>query len=222
MRNRTKPAPLRQALTAALDTEYAHAAKRKDLDRMAEVSAVSDALAKLWDGPVPTAESPAMPPPAMEPEPEPLPIPAAPGGMAGLSIRDIVSRIEPMPVINSMPVIKINDHGDRRRAARAKVQEAVAEVNRLTNDDQLRYELALMVVNDNIEAMGDLKDAAAAAGLPVQEYAKRVIATHTARRRRAAQVYAIEERALKNIDQAAGDAIEAIAERAVKDIRGET
>jgi hypothetical protein len=189
---------------------------------MAEVAAVSDALAKLWSGAAPMAEPPAVPPPAMEPEPEPLPIPAAPGGMAGLSIRDIVSRIDPMPVINSMPVTKINDQGDRRRAARAKVQETVAEVNRLTNGDQLRYELALMVVNENIEAMGDLKDAAAAASLPVKDYAKRVIAAHTARRRRAAQVYAIEERALKDIDQATGDAIEAIAERAVKDIRGET
>lgn len=120
------------------------------------------------------------------------------------------------------PVITVNDQGDRRRAARALVEEAVAQVNRLTNSEQLRYELALMVVNQNIEAMSDLKDAAAAAGLPVVEYAKRAIAVHTARRRRAAQVYASEERALKDIDQATGDEIEAVAERAVKDIRGET
>jgi hypothetical protein len=116
--------------------------------------------------------------------------------------------------------VAVPSDNQRRRDARAAVRDAVAAVNRITSDDHFRYELALLVVNENVEAMSDLKDAAAASALPVKEYAKRVIAIHNARRRRAAQIYAIEAQALKDTETATGEAIEEIAVKAVARIRG--
>ncbi len=66
-----------------------------------------------------------------------------------------------------------------------------------------------------------MQAAAAAASLPVKTYAQRIIAQHNVRRRRAAQVYAIEAQALKDIEVSVGGEIERIAARAVEDIRGE-
>jgi hypothetical protein len=122
-----------------------------------------------------------------------------------------------------LPLMPAGDPGEtpRKRQAKARVRKAVADVNRVTADDHFRYELALLIANNNVEAMSDMKDAAAISGLTVKEYAKQVITTHNARRRRASQIYAIEAQALKDIDAASGDAIEAIAGRAVKDIRGD-
>jgi hypothetical protein len=128
--------------------------------------------------------------------------------------------IPPAAVPAPPPVLTLGE-GERRRLARGRVTAAVADANRVTDGEHYRYELALMVVNENVEAMNDMKAVAAASGLPVKEYAKRTIASHNARRRRAAQIYAIEAQALKEIDAATGDAIEAVAERAVRDIGGE-
>jgi hypothetical protein len=136
-------------------------------------------------------------------------LPPAPGEV---SLQDILARADKEPAL---------DDTERRREAKRLVRTAVADVNRITSDDHLRYELALLVVNENVEAMQDMKDVAAASGLPVKEYAKRAIAIHNVRRRRAAQVYGIEQTALNEIDAAVGDRIEAVAAKAVSDIRGE-
>lgn len=236
MRNRAfsvAPAPLRGPLLAALNVEYERAVKAKNLSRMAEVSAVIEALQHLWPNlapaPVPApvvVAMPPAPPPMPEPEPAPpallavealvAPLPPPPQEVGGLSMRDILHRADPMP-----PVVIGNGQSERRREAREQVSHVVAEETRLTSADQFKYELALMVANENIEAMADMQAAATAAGLPVKAYAQRTIAQHHARRRRAAQIYAIEEQALKAIDTATGDTIDAIAAGAVRDIRGE-
>jgi hypothetical protein len=156
----------------------------------------------------PVAELPLPPvlpaePELPEPEPAPIPLPAA---------------LPPAPAEAHDPEW---DNRERRRLAKEAVHAAATEAGRLTSEDQLLHELALMVVNENVEAMNDMKAAAAAAGLPVKEYAKRTIAIHHARRRRAGYIEAVKMQALKDIDTAAGDAIEAVAERAVRDIGGE-
>jgi hypothetical protein len=222
--------PLRGPLLAALDVEYAHASKAKNLERMDEISKVVEILNKVWPeiaSPAPSAPPASPAPPALvivpdpNPEPQPAieeeaPLPPVPYAQEGLSLRDILHRADPRP-----PVATGNGQGDRRREARAAVKDAVADVNRRTDGDQFRYELALMVANENVEAMSDMQAAAIAEGLPVRSYAQRIIAQHNARRRRAAQVYAIEAQALKDIDTATGDAINAIAARAVNEIRGD-
>jgi hypothetical protein len=143
-----------------------------------------------------------------------MPLPPAPDEV-DMPLRELLRRADPAPPVTGA------GNGERRRLARETVQQAVADVNRRTSDDHFRYELALLVLNQNVEAMSDIQDAAAAEGLPVKAYAERVIARHNARRRRAAHIYAIEARALKDIDGATGDVIDAIAARAVEDIRGD-
>jgi hypothetical protein len=215
MSNRRKSTqPVRPALLSALDVEHERAVKAKNHTRAAELASIIDALQKvLAPQPIVFTAPPMLPEPIViptaPPEPEPEPLPLAPDTS---ELRQLLARAD--------EAFQANEQGERKRLARERVKEAVAGVNRVTDDDQFRYELALMVVNENLEAMADLKAAAAAAGLPVKDYAKRSIAIHTARRRRAAQIYAIEEQALKNIEAATGDAIEAIASKAVEDIWG--
>jgi hypothetical protein len=162
--------------------------------------------------PVITAQ-PAVPEPDLEPEPIPLPSAAElPPVPVPATLQDILTRAggfdEP-------------SDSERRRAAREAVQQAVRDVNRLTSDDQFRMELALLAANGNIQAMADMRDLAAIAGLTVEGYAKRTIAIHNARRRRAAQIYALEEQALRDIAAASGNAIQPIADQAIEAIKGD-
>jgi hypothetical protein len=220
MSNRRKSAPtdVRSPLLAALGIEYARASKAKNLARMEEIAAIVAAINgvppshEIVPVPVITAQ-PAVPEPDLEPEPIPLPSAAElPPVPVPATLQDILTRAggfdEP-------------SDSERRRAAREAVQQAVRDVNRLTSDDQFRMELALLAANGNIQAMADMRDLAAIAGLTVEGYAKRTIAIHNARRRRAAQIYALEEQALRDIAAASGNAIQPIADQAIEAIKGD-
>lgn len=130
---------------------------------------------------------------------------------------------EPQPVPLPAGASKLHLLPDevRRRAARESVRDAVAHFNRTAADGQLRYEAALMVVNNNVEAMSDMRQVAAIEGVTVQAYAQRVIELHNATRRRALYIYAVEAQALKDINAATGDAIDLVTAKAVETIRSD-
>ena len=128
------------------------------------------------------------------------------------------------PPVRPLPPVPVEDalsEATRRRAAKATVRKAVAEVMKLTSDQQFKYEQALLVLNKNVEAMSEVKMLAAIEGVTVEEWARRTTTQHETRRRRGAQVWALEAQALKDIDAARGDDIDAVARDAVLEIIGE-
>jgi hypothetical protein len=209
---------------AALDTEYAHASRRKDLERMGEITAAAEVLRRLWDStPPPPEPTPPPPPPVVvrpvvvEP-PEPLPIPPiapllpmVPTGE--YSIQELIMRADPRPTAYDQ------SDSDRREAARRRLKDAVATVSS-GPDDQMRYDLALQAINRNVTAMEMFTAEAAVLGITVAELAERVIGERRARERRMMQAHAILARVSAEIDQAIGDAIDVAAEAGIREIEG--
>lgn len=128
------------------------------------------------------------------------------------------------PPVRPLPPVPVEDalsEATRRRAAKASVRKAVAHVMKLTTEQQFKYEQALLVKNKNIDAMSEMKMVAAIEGVTVEEWARGYAAEHEARRRRGGHVWALEAQALKDIDKARGDDIEAVASDACLEIIGD-
>jgi len=221
MKNRTNSTPLRQPLLAALDREYAEASRRKDLDRMAEVSAVVEALNRVWASPAPTSEAPAAPeqapaPVAMLVEEEPaavIELPAAPGNrMTHLPIGDILRSVAPMP----------EPEGDqkRREAAKSRVKDAVLRVASTTIAGQVRYELAMQAINSNLEVMKMFAAEASALGTTVAVLAGQIISQRRAQERRIMHAHAVLARVSAQIDLSSGDGIDEAADAGIVEIEG--
>lgn len=112
------------------------------------------------------------------------------------------------------------DDASRRRRAKARVRQVASSLAFNSLDQQLRYEEALMAHNGNIQAMQTFEPEAAALGISIKELVDRIVSERTVRARRMMQVKAIQEEALRALDAAAGDEIEAIEQRAVSQMSG--
>ncbi|MBX9587915.1 MAG: hypothetical protein K2X43_01330 [Hyphomonadaceae bacterium] len=184
---------------------------------------------QVWDEPVPPEAIPPF-----------LPLPdAQPTGTREFSLQELLKNAEaeggpievpPLPppeqsvIPPPLPPVPVEDalsEAARRRAAKATVRKAVANVMKLTSDQQFKYEQALLVRNKNVDAMSDMKMLAAIDGVTVQELADRIINEHEARRRRGSYVWAAEAQALKDIDNALGDDIDEVARKAAAEILGD-
>ena len=109
-----------------------------------------------------------------------------------------------------------------RQQAKAAVLDAVSKANTRLAEGRGLYEQALMARNGKVEPLAGLKIAASIQGVTTDVLIEQLIAEYDAMGRRTSYVHAIQLKAIKDIDQAAGgDEADAIARQAVKDIMGE-
>jgi hypothetical protein len=120
----------------------------------------------------------------------------------------------PAPVAPSVP----EDDSTRRRAAKAHIRRLVAEAAKEANGDRLRYEQGLLAHNGNTAAMENLQAEAMAVGITVEALAEHIIQEEARKARRMMQVYAIEKRALPDLDNAVGEDIAVVEKAAAEEI----
>jgi hypothetical protein len=151
------------------------------------------------------------------------PTPPLPRTRPKYELKELLKAADPTPApffaVTENTFVETDNDVARRRAAKKMIREAAAEINRVTSDQSLKYELALLVMNGNIDALQDLQPLAAAHGLSASDMANQIVEERESRRSRAGEVLGIEARALKLIDTKSGDDIEATANDAVLEIR---
>lgn len=237
MSNRRKPAaitPMRQPLLHVLDVEYARAARAKNLPRMEEITAIVEALKRLWSDVIPEAapqpvpvlevvkwqpgqlERWTAPPPLPEPLPEPEPpmdtqeaLGMAPVPQQSWDVNDLLARV---------PEGLWGDE-ERRQEAKGRVRDAVLRVTHEVMAMQMRYELALQAHNRNNRALELFEPEAIALGISVGDLATRIINERRAAERRMQHVYTILARVSVEIDQAEGDRIDELVEAGIREIQ---
>jgi hypothetical protein len=227
-KRRQGPTSVKAPLLAALETEYVRSAVQRNPDRMKELL---EMIRRLQPDYVPTAEPPAI----MQPI-EQIALPVNPVRQPYVltdllkAANDGEQDIKPPPLqpppMPTMPPPQPAITGpvsevSRKQAARARVQNAVNDSNRLLPSEQLNYERALMVKVGKLQAQEDMKLAAAIRNVSVLEHAEHLVTERDARHRRSAHVDAIKHRAFAEIDQARGDEIEVIASAACINIKGD-
>jgi hypothetical protein len=121
---------------------------------------------------------------------------------------------EPAPIDAATPI----DDAARRRAAKARIRSLAAGFSFEANTEALSYERALLAHNGNVSAIQDLEADAAAAGISVRELAEQIIEARPMHSRRMLRVKAVHDEALRALDAATGDDIDAIEARAVADM----
>lgn len=185
-------------------------------------------------------EAPQQPPPLspLPPPPEPVmavpeplaqsqPMPLPPPPEQAFTISDLLARADaPEPKIvptlleiGSLPSLSNPDSEPmKRERAKSRVMGAVRRVGQSVIGDQVRYELALKAMNDNVVAIQLLEEEANIRKLSVRELAVQIVEDRRVRERRMMQVYAILARASANIDNATGRTIDTLADKAVQEI----
>jgi hypothetical protein len=168
------------------------------------------------------------------PGPEPTPVRAV---RKPWSVSDLLKRAESEPLVMGMPepepvaqlpvtvpaptapaIREPEDDSTRRRAAKAHIRRLVAEAAKEANGDRLRYEQGLLAHSGNTAAMENLQAEAMALRISVEQLADRIIQEEARKARRMMQVYAIEKRALADLDNAVGEDIAAVEKAAAEEI----
>jgi len=152
------------------------------------------------------------------------------------SVADLLKRADKDPPVMGMPepepvaqpitvpapiapaIREPEDDSTRRRAAKAHIRRLVAEAAREANGDRLRYEQGLLAHNGNTAAMENLQAEAMMLRIGVPELAERIVQEEARKARRMMKVYAIQERAMADLDKAVGDDIRAVEMAAVEEI----
>ena len=147
--------------------------------------------------------------------------PPSPTNLRMTPLQDILAAAEPEPI--KVPPIRVPEAPpDWRRRAKAAVMQAVNDSNARLAGGRALYEQALMARNGKVEPLAGLKLAASINGLTVEQEIEQIIGAYDAGSRRSMYVHAVQQRAVQDIDKAGdGDAADAIARQAVKDIMGE-
>jgi len=215
---------MRQPLLHVLQVEYERAARAKNLPRMEEITAIVEALNRLWSDPVPVPEvaSTAVLVPALPVQWESSAEPAVEWASPTHVVPE-PSDLPPVPfqlqdLLNSVPEGLWGDE-ERRLDAKGRVKDAVLRVTHEVMAMQMRYELALQAHNRNNRALELFEPEAIALGLGVPDLAQRIINERRTAERRMAHVYAILARVSVEIEQADGDRIEALAEIGIREIQ---
>jgi len=128
---------------------------------------------------------------------------------------------EPPPPLPQTEPPAMNDNM-KRRAAREAVRRAVIDAQINTSDDeQMRYELALQAFNGAVAPLEMFEEEAKVRGVAAKALAEAVITDRRRRERRMMHVRAIQAQAMQDLDKATGDGIAAIERHAVSLIRQE-
>ena len=154
MSNRRKkpdePVDVMTPLLAVLDNEYTRAVQAKNIDRMARIA---DIVAKLKELISPAPTETATVPPELPPAPRPAVVP-------------------PKPVL---PVLGHPGAPQGPSTPRASMQDILASAEDAIRREQLRYELALMALNQNVDAMQSMQSEAVSLGLTVEQLARQIV-----------------------------------------------
>ena len=127
----------------------------------------------------------------------------------------------PPPLPQQDPPVITDDMA--RRASREAVRRAVIEAQINTSDDeQMRYELALQAYNGAVAPLEMFEAEARVRGMTAKALAEAVITDRRRRERRMMHVRAIQAQAMLDLDKATGDGIAAIERHAVSQIRQES
>lgn len=164
----------------------------------------------------------------LEPLAQSQPMPLPPPPEQAFTISDLLARADaPEPKIvptlleigGALPSLSNPDSEPmKRERAKSRVMGAVRRVGQSVIGDQVRYELALKAMNDNVVAIQLLEEEASIRKLSVRELAVQIVEDRRVRERRMMQVYAILARASANIDNATGRTIDTLADKAVQEI----
>lgn len=142
----------------------------------------------------PIAEQPELELPITEPAPE--------------------MQITPEEIPEDVPAAAPLDDAARRRGAKARIRSLAASFSFEANAERLRYERALLAHNGNVVAIQDMEREGVPDGLTVQQFAEQIIDARPVHSRRMLRVKTIHDDALKALDLAQGDEIEAVEQRA--------
>lgn len=170
--------------------------------------------------------------------------PTADGGHSTGWVGKLVGRIDaadvelgeaPMPIVPEQPEPEAPYHlppqapppaplddAARRRAAKAHIRSVAAGFAWELEAERLRYERALLAHNGSVEAIADMSEEARAAGVSVRDLAERIVNAHTVHARKMIRVKSIQDQALADLDNAAGDDIVTIEQKAVAEMTGDT
>lgn len=127
----------------------------------------------------------------------------------------------PDPVVTAVSLAMTLDDGARRKLAQEKVAKAVADWMQVTFMDRPRYELAVQALNDLPFALESFTQEATERGITIQELCREIVIVQQAKQRRMAHVYALNAKALNDINAATGDDIDSTATDAAAAIMGE-
>lgn len=121
--------------------------------------------------------------------------------------------------LHPFPQPSVRDQ-ERRTAAKSRLQDAVLHAGRQTAlNAQMRYELALLAINGNVEAMVGFEPEAAIRGQSVTQLAHQIVTERRTAERRMLHAYAVLARISAIIDQARGAAIDDAADAGIREIR---
>lgn len=194
-------------------------------------------LKAAW--PFPTTETSISPPKKLSVVPAPAP---QEGGHSTGWVGKLVGRIDtadtelnaPLPITITEPEPEVPYHLPpevppptpmddtmRRRAAKAHIRSVAAGFAFNSETERLRYETALLAHNGAISAIEELAPQARAEGMSVRDLAERIVNEHTVHARRMIRVKSIQDQALAALNDASGDDIDAIEQKAVSEMTGD-
>jgi hypothetical protein len=113
------------------------------------------------------------------------------------------------------------DDTTRRRAAKAHIRTVAASFAFNLEAERLRYETALMAHNGAVQAIGEMAAEAQSMGLSVSDLAERIVNEHTVHARKMIRIKTLQDQALADLNNATGDDIATIEQRAVAEMTGD-